>query len=111
MTRLQKAWRTAAKELELDIVVPYKLKTEAFSLTAQVLLKNFGADEGLLIVSDYKIIEPYRDQIIKLGYGFATMEEPERDWPFDEEEQEAFIEMLSEWGWTGDPDQEPEWLD
>ena len=110
MSRLQTAWRVAAKELDLEIVVPYELKTKAFSVTAQVLLKNFGGEKGMLIVSDYRIIEPHRNEVIKLGYGFSTMTEPEQNWPFTGEEKEAFIEMLDEWGWTGDPDEEPEWL-
>jgi hypothetical protein len=110
MSRLQTAWLSAASELELDIVVPFELKTKAFSLTTQVMLRNFGGEQGMLIVSDYRIIEPFREQIIKLGYGFATLTEPDRDWPFTGEEKEAFIEMLNEWGWTGDPDEEPEWL-
>jgi len=110
MSRLQTAWRVAAKELGLDIVIPYELKAKEFSLTALVLLKNFGGEHGMLIVSDYGIIEPFRDQVIKLGYGFSTLTEPDRDWPFTGEEKEAFIEMLDEWGWSGDPDEEPEWL-
>ena len=110
MSRLQTAWLTAAEELDLDVVIPYELKTKTFSLTAQVLLKNFGGKQGTLIVSDFGIIEPFRDQVIKLGYGFSTLTEPDRDWPFTGEEKEAFIEMIAEWGWTGDPDEEPEWL-
>jgi hypothetical protein len=110
MSRLQNAWRLAAKELDLEIVIPYELKTKTFSLTAQVLLKNFGGEKGMLIVSDYRIIEPFRNEVIKLGYGFSTLAEPDRDWPFNDEEKEAFIEMLDEWGWTGNSDEEPEWL-
>jgi hypothetical protein len=49
--------------------------------------------------------------VIKLGYGFSTLTEPDRAYPFNAEEKEAFIEMLSEWGWSGDPDEEPEWLE
>jgi hypothetical protein len=111
MTHLQKAWLAGARELELDIVIPYELKTEAFSITAQVLLRNFGGPQGILIVSDFGIIKPYREQVIKLGYGFSTLTEPDRAYPFNAEEKEAFIEMLSEWGWSGDPDEEPEWLE
>jgi hypothetical protein len=109
-SRLQTAWLTAAKELDLEIAVPFELKTRNFSLTAQVLLSNFGGEHGMLIVSDYRVIEPFREQVIKLGYGFVTMAEPERDWPFTREEKEAFIEMLADWGWMGDPDEEPDWL-
>jgi hypothetical protein len=109
MSRLQTAWRIAAKDLGLDIVVPYELKTKTFSLTAEVLLKNFGGTQGILIVSDYAIIKPFRDQVIKLGYGFSTLTEPDRDWPFTGEEKEAFIEMVSEWGWCG-PGKAPSWL-
>ncbi len=110
MSRLQNAWHTAARELDLDIVVPFELKTKTFTVTAEVLLKNFGAKQGMLIVSDHRLVEPFRHQLIKLGYGFATLAEPERDWPFTREEREAFIEMLNEWGWMGKPEDEPEWL-
>ena len=110
MSRLQTAWRVAAKELGLDIVVPFELRAKSFSLKAEVLLKNFGSPNGMLIVSDYSVIEPLRDEVIALGYGFATMTEPERDWPFNEEEREAFIAMLDDWRWSGKPEEAPEWL-
>jgi hypothetical protein len=109
MSRLQTAWRTAAKDLRLETVVPFTLKTETFSITAEILLKHFGAENGMLIVSDYKIIEPHHDKIIQLGYGYATLTEPDQDWPFTAEEKEAFIEMLSDWGWFG-PGEAPAWL-
>jgi len=109
MSHLQTAWRTAAKDLKLDIVAPFVLKTETFSITAEILLKNFGSENGMLIVSNYKIIEPYHDKIIQLGYGYSTLTEPDKDYPFNADEKEAFIEMISEWGWFG-PGKAPEWL-
>jgi len=110
MSRLQNAWRVAAKELGVDAVIPFELKTKTFTLTAEVLLRNFGEKNGMLVVSDYKAIAPFRDKVIGLGYGFVTMEEPERDWPFTREEKEAFIEMLSDWSWSGPPAEAPDWL-
>src|SRR5450631_4458182 len=109
MSRLQTAWRTAAKDLGLDIVVPFILKAETFSITTELLLKHFGAEKGMLIVSDYNIIKPHHEKIIQLGYGYSTLTEPDQDWPFTAEEKEAFIEMLSEWGWFG-PGKAPTWL-
>ena len=109
MSRLQTAWRIAAKDLGLEIVAPFLLKTERFSVTAEILLKHFGSEKGMLIVSDYKLIEPHHDKIIQLGYGYATLAEPTRDWPFTDEEKDAFIEMLSDWGWSG-PGEPPDWL-
>jgi hypothetical protein len=110
MSRLQTAWRVAAKELGLEVVMPFDLKTNAFSIRAEILLRHFGSPKGMLIVSDYRVIEPVRDQIIALGYGFATMTEPEHDWPFTEEEKESFIEMLDDWRWSGPAEDSPEWL-
>jgi hypothetical protein len=110
VSRLQTAWRVAAKDLGLDIVAPYELRGKKFSVKAEVLLKNFGSPKGMLIVSDYGVIKPVRDELIALGYGFATMTEPEQDWPFTDEERAAFIEMLDDWRWSGKPEDAPEWL-
>lgn len=110
MSRLQNAWRVAAKELGLDVVIPFELKARAFTIRAEILLRHFGSPQGMLIVSDYRVIEPVRDQVIALGYGFATMTEPDRDWPFTQEEKDAFIEMLDDWRWSGPLDDAPEWL-
>jgi hypothetical protein len=110
MSRLQTAWRVAAKELGLDVVMPFELKARTFSIRAEILLRNFGSPKGMLIVSDYRVIEPVRDQVIALGYGFATMTEPEQDWPFTQDEKEAFIEMLDDWCWSGKPEETPAWL-
>ena len=109
MSRLQNAWRKAARELNLEIVAPFVLKTDTFSVTVEVLLKKFGNPKGMLVVSDFSIIEPYENQIVKLGFGYSTMSEPEKDWPFDAEEKEAFIEILCDWGWTG-AGEPPDWL-
>ena len=110
MSRLQDAWRKAAKKLDLEIVVPFEVATKEFTVKAEVLLKNFGAPLGMLIVTDADAVEAHRKALIKLGYGFVTMEQPDGDYAFDHEEQEVFIEMLDEWGWMGKRDEEPEWL-
>jgi len=49
-SRLQQTWKTAAKDLQLDIISPFELiLPSGKQVNAQVLVRNFGAIKGMLV--------------------------------------------------------------
>ncbi|MDM8563067.1 hypothetical protein QUF54_06920 [Candidatus Marithioploca araucensis] len=101
-------WKIASKDLEFQILAPFSLTLPSgIQITAKLLVRNFGADNGTLIVGKYSEVRLYIDELTGEGYGFSVLEEP------DEEEQysrESFIDLLREWEWAGTEVQKPEWL-
>ena len=63
-------------------------------MTVPVLLEGYGADKGMVLVSDFDLIEDVADELVGLGYGVSCLGEPLSgpiDWKYVEE-------MLRDWG-------------
>jgi len=105
-SKLIAEWEAARDDLGIEIVAPYEVDLgNNIKFRAEVLVKNFGGEKGMLIVTDYNAIEPYAEQLVSLGYGWSVLEEPTE--PYN---REIFIHMLSEWEWTGDEARKPHWI-
>jgi hypothetical protein len=101
-------WRLAAKDLDLEITIPFKLTlSSGYDIEAQLLLKNFGAKNGMIIVNRYDEIENYINEIISNGYGFSVLSQPSEN---EEYVRNDYVEMLFDWGWCGEEKEKPEWL-
>lgn len=74
-------------------MLPYGKK-----IRARVLVRNFGARLGMLVVSDDSEIWSARDEIVAQGYGFSVMSDSE---PNDEYDRDGYIELRADWTWTG----------
>jgi hypothetical protein len=104
--RLLQMWKIAAKDLGIEIVAPYLLTLPSgVSVRALLLVRNFGADKGMLVLSAYSDIDNCHDEIVSEGYGYSVLDEPAEDEPYSRQD---FIELLKDWGWTGDS--QPLWL-
>jgi hypothetical protein len=109
-SRLVEEWEAARDDLGLEIVAPYDLRiTGNVAVRAEVLVRNYGARNGMLIVTDYAVIQPWLKPLEALGYGFSTLEEPTGDGR-EAYDRGTFIEMLSDWGWSGPEAEKPEWI-
>lgn len=107
-SKLAQMWRQAAKDLEFDIIAPFLLTLPSGSqIKAKVLVREFGASKGMLVITDYKEISPFLSELDREGYGFSTMSEPKED---EQYSRESFIEMLEDWGWAGEDSAKPSWL-
>ncbi len=96
----QTKWCEIAARWKLRIETPFVVAVSSGSVTVPVLLRDFGASKGMLLVTDFKIIAPYSDELITLGFGYSCLSEP-RD-PYDPSTDDASLrEMLEDWGWTG----------
>ncbi|TGK31348.1 hypothetical protein EHQ12_01270 [Leptospira gomenensis] len=107
-TKLQKIWKDAAENLNLEVEIPFSIiLTDNSKINASILLKNFGAKNGMLIITNYEDVEQYLEKIYEAGYGFSTLSEPSEN---EQYSRKDFIELLSDWGWTGDLNLKPKWL-
>ena len=106
--RLIQMWQVAAKDLCLEIITPFMLVlSSGTQIRAELLLKYFGAQNGMLVINKYSQISSFVDEIVNEGYGFSVLDEPSEN---EQYSRAAFIEMLSDWGWSGDKSKEPNWL-
>lgn len=104
--RIQAEWEQARDDLGLEIVIPFKLDLEnGVTIHAELLVKNFGGRNGMLIVKKYDIVKDNLTEIQKLGFGFSVLDE---SWqPYD---RAAMIDMLSDWEWAGLTAETPNWI-
>jgi len=107
--KLAEIWKELAVKLGLEIISPFSLTmSDGSELQVDVLLKNFGAEKGMLLVDDYSKIEGYTSSILSLGYGYSVLSSHAEPHALDDE---AAKEMLAEWTWSGSLESRPGWLD
>ena len=98
-------WRAAASDLSLELESPATIRLPGATFSAVALLRHFGAERGMIIVSDYAVVRPHAPALIDSGFGYSTMSDPT-----DPYERDGCLEVLRDWGWTGPADESPPWL-
>ena len=81
-------------------------------LKAQIYVPNFSSSNGIWVADlndeSYEQWNKHRDELTNLGASASFME------LIDEtkapSELEDFKDMFCEWGWTGDPKLQPDWI-
>ena len=99
-TKFQVRWCEIAALWKLRIETPFVATVSSGSVTVPVLLRDFGASRGMLLVTDFKPIAPYSDELVGLGYGYSCLSEPSEPYA-PEIDDDSLREMLKDWGWTG----------
>jgi hypothetical protein len=85
-----------AQKHNLRVEVPFCLRfSDGAEITAEVRLVGYGADKGMLIVSDYSTIKDRAKEIVRMGYGYSCFSQPHEDEVDSDEELE---EILEDWG-------------
>lgn len=93
-TAFQRQWTEIAERLGLDVRLSHEIALADRTLTAPVLLRGYGAAEGMVLVPGFDLIEDVADELVVLGYGFSCLGEPTPE-PI---EWAAVDEMLRDWG-------------
>ena len=107
-SRLPALWQEAADDLGFEVVSPFELVLKSgVCIRVPLLVRHFGATEGMLILSDYSLVASWIDEIQQAGYGFSVWSEPDPGARYD---RAGFIEIFLDWGWAGSESQKPEWL-
>jgi hypothetical protein len=105
-SKLLAQFEAARDNLGIVIAAPYEVDIDDnVKVRAEILVKHFGGKNGTLVVANYAVVKPYLEQLRILRYGFSVLEEPSEAY-----NREIFIEMLSDWGWTGDGAMKPAWF-
>lgn len=98
-------WNSIASDLKLDVQAPFFLELKNGVLAqALLLVRNFGAENGMCIFGDYEDVRSIEDELVQMGYGYSVLSSYSAEY-----DRDSTIRMLSEWGWSGDPECVPPW--
>jgi hypothetical protein len=108
MSPLAARWTKAAVDLGLKVVTPCEFAVApAVCLRVPLVLRDFGAREGRLLLSDYSVISRWLPDIELAGYGYSVVSEPP---PNEAYSRQDCIDLLNDSGWTGRESLRPTWL-
>ena len=109
MSRLKSFWEQAVKDLGFKIITPFCLDLPSGNrVEAELLVLQFGAEKGMLIVTSYNQVSHLVDEIINEGYGFSVLDNKREDEKYS---RKNYIELLEDWGWSGTDSEKPAWLE
>jgi hypothetical protein len=80
-------------DLDFTVVVGHEQ-----ALRAVARIHNVGMINGMLIFYAYDDVQPYADELVRAGYGYAILDEPLINEEFD---LDAYRDMFIDWGWQG----------
>jgi hypothetical protein len=84
--RLLALWSEASRDLGLGFEAPFKLVLNTgFTLVARLLLRDFGAVNGMLIVTEYSALRSNTEDVVAAGFGYSTVSEPSPAEEYDRE--------------------------
>ena len=107
MSALLDLWQVAASDLGFVVDGPVTIEVGGTRMSVPVFVEGFGAVRGMLIVTSYSDVKPHIEALAHAGFGYSVMSEPRQNETYD---RESFIEMLSDWGWSGSPQERPAWV-
>lgn len=102
--QLARYWKEAGRRFGFRVISPYTLSLNNVSAPVAALLPEFGAPEGMLLVSNYLQLQPYLQDIEAAGYGFSVLNADD-----SEPDRASVDQVLADWGWSG-RGPEPFWL-
>jgi len=104
---LIQAWRSAARDLGIEIIVPFSLTLPSgVTLEADLLVKDFGAPRGMMVSgAEEDVFWPHEGEIVDQGYGYSIV--CDEDLAYD---RDYFIKILDDWGWSGPETRSPPWM-
>jgi hypothetical protein len=108
--KLLEKWKAARDDLNLEIVTPYEVEVgNNLRVHAESLVKYFGGKNGTLIFTNIDAFRPVGEELCDQGYGISVLDEPTSE-ANELYNRDLFINLLSEWEWTGDDRAKPDWL-
>jgi len=101
---LRNQWRTAARQLGVEIILPFSLRNEHGHIYEfACLLPQFGSEKGMLLMATYN--DEAAVFASQSGYGYSCLA-PE---PNSSVNLEGCIDCLKDWGWSVPGQSPPEW--
>lgn len=101
-------WVEATTSLGLRSVAPFVLRLPSGAkVIADVLIPDFGATNGMLIVHEFREVEGVLDELRSEGFGFSVLSAQRGEGPLI---MEVYMDVLRDWGWAGPSDTQPGWM-
>ena len=109
MSRLQQDLIRTAQELGLRLSLDYAITfADGKTISFEAYLPDLGSPSGTLVSdSSLELDAATRNELRSRGLGLSTYGEPPPSELFD---IEGYIEMFSEWGWSGEIERKPSWM-
>ena len=104
MTAFQEYWLRAAQQFGLKVQIPFHVELDGERLVAPVLLEEFGAPRGMVLVTQYQDIALVSERLVDAGFGYSCLSESLGT----DIDNEGLFEILRDWGWSGTGDA-PSW--
>ena len=84
-----------AKKHHLIVDVPFTLYfPDGGKVTAEVRLREYGAENGMLLFSDYSILKDRENELVEMGYSYSCLSQPSED---KIDSDEGLIDLLCDW--------------
>lgn len=71
------------------------------------MLPQFGAAKGMIIAHNLDDTGATGKELVEEGYGYCIFREPKH---LEEYNRRITIEVLQDWGWSGEESAKPSWL-
>jgi signal transduction histidine kinase len=98
----------ACDELGLHVDREFKITLDGEHVVHAVArVRGLGAENGMLVISDYDEVKAHLAEISKAGYGFSILDEPSSQEEYD---LESYAQMFRDWGWSGTETPRPLWM-
>lgn len=95
MNKTQEFLKKACEELGIKILINESIVLGSGStINVDAHIVGIGPPQGMLVFSANKLSDEARKQLIDLGYGLSSFNEPSQNEDFD---ISSYIEMFSEW--------------
>ena len=105
---LRAQFQRAARELGIEVRTDVELAfPSGRRLEVPIVVPQFGAENGMLVVGSFDVIAPVEDEVDRAGYGVSVLEDPETESVYD---LQSFVEMLNDWGWNEACGVAPSWI-
>jgi hypothetical protein len=104
---LQEEWTRIADRLGLTVRVQFPIDIGGRRFIAPLLLENFGPRFGMVLVDSWDAIADVAEKLADSGFGYSCLGDS-NDRELTEDALPGIIDMLRDWGWSGDGDP-PSW--
>jgi hypothetical protein len=97
------AWQQASEDMQIKIQAPFILTVDNQTISFELLIENFGSENGTVIYSTDNI----NDMDTPKMFGFyCSSLNPES---YSIYNSQLFIDTLNDWGYFGDKSKTPIW--
>jgi hypothetical protein len=98
----------ACDELGLHVDPDFTITLDGKHMVHAVArVRGLGAENGMLVISDYEEARDHLAEITRAGYGFSILDEPSSQGEYD---LESYAQVFRDWGWSGVETQRPLWM-